>query len=61
MIEYRASSFCSMGNCVEVGRAPDGSVAVRDTKDRDRGPLVFTVDEWTAFVLGVKSGEFDLR
>ncbi len=60
MIEYRTSSFCSWGDCVEVGTGPDGSVVVRDTKDADRGTaLAFTRDEWAAFVLGVKAGEFD--
>jgi Domain of unknown function (DUF397) len=59
VIEFRVSSFCDFGNCVEVGQLPGGAVAVRDTKDRDHS-LVFTPDEWTAFVAGVKNGEFDL-
>ncbi len=61
MIEFRTSSFCSLGDCVEVGQLPGGAVAVRDTKDRERATsLVFTSEEWTAFVAGVKNGEFDL-
>ena len=59
MIEFKISSFCDLGNCVEVGQLPGGAVAVRDTKDREQS-LVFTPDEWTAFVAGVKNGEFDL-
>ena len=59
MIEYRVSSFCSFGNCVEVGRASDGAVLVRDTKDRAQEALAFTDEEWAAFVAGVKAGEFD--
>ncbi|MBW0113928.1 DUF397 domain-containing protein [Pseudonocardia abyssalis] len=60
MIEFRTSSFCNLGECVEVGQSPDGSVIVRDTKDADRSrTLTFTNDEWTAFVRGVKAGEFD--
>ncbi len=60
MIEFKTSSFCNLGDCVEVGRAPDGSMIVRDTKDASRTQsLMFTHDEWTAFVLGVKAGEFD--
>lgn len=48
------------GNCVEVAtNLPDG-VAVRDTKDRNGGTLVFTRAEWAAFVGGVQDGEFDL-
>ena len=59
MIEFRVSSFCSFGNCVEVGRSPEGDVVVRDTKDRAQEALTFTDEEWVAFVAGVKAGEFD--
>jgi uncharacterized protein YeaC (DUF1315 family) len=57
--EFRTSSYCNFGNCVEVGRTPDGTVLVRDTKNRVQQALVFTDEEWTAFVAGVKAGEFD--
>ena len=60
MTEFRVSSFCNFGNCVEVGRTPEGAVLVRDTKDRARQALAFTDQEWDAFVAGVKAGEFDL-
>ena len=56
--EFRTSSFCSGGDCVEVGILPRGGVAVRDTKDRSR-ELVFGSEEWTAFVAEVKNGAFD--
>ena len=59
MTEFRVSSFCSFGNCVEVGRSPEGKVVVRDTKDRAQEALTFTDEEWVAFVAGVKAGEFD--
>lgn len=60
MIDFKISSFCDFGGCVEVGQTPDGSVVVRDSKDADRvASLHFTHDEWTAFVRGVKAGEFD--
>ena len=59
VIEFRVSSFCSFGNCVEVGRTADGAVVVRDTKDRAQQALSFTDEEWIAFVAGVKAGEFD--
>lgn len=60
MIEFRTSSFCSLGDCVEVGQAPDGSVVVRDTKDAERRhSLTFTRDEWVAFLAGARAGEFD--
>ncbi|MEU8123080.1 DUF397 domain-containing protein [Spirillospora sp. NPDC049024] len=39
------------GHCVEVGRAPDGMVGVRDTKLRGNGPtLSFTTEEWRTFL-----------
>ncbi len=60
MTDFTISSFCSIGGCVEVGQLPDGVVAVRDSKDpRRRTSLVFTPEEWTAFLGGVKNGEFD--
>lgn len=59
MIDYKVSSFCSLGNCVEVGVAPDGAIAVRDSKAPEVGPLLFTPEEWRSFVAGVRNGEFD--
>ncbi|MFR9804919.1 DUF397 domain-containing protein [Pseudonocardia sp. RS010] len=59
MIEFRTSSFCNRGSCVEVGRTPGGTFLVRDTKNSELGPLEFTREEWAAFVAGVKAGEFE--
>jgi hypothetical protein len=47
------------GACVEVAVTDEG-VAVRDTKDRSKAPHIYTHAEWTAFISGVKDGEFDL-
>ena len=58
--EYKTSSFCSGGDCVEVGMLQEGVVAVRDTKDRSR-ELRFSSQEWAAFVAGIKRGTFDAR
>jgi hypothetical protein len=57
---WRTSSYSGPnGNCVEVADLRDGRRAVRDTKDRGRGPiLMFTPGEWRAFVAGIKAGEF---
>jgi hypothetical protein len=57
----RKSTFSSAGdNCVEIGFAADGRVALRDTEMDGHGPLlVFRADEWSAFLDGVRSGEFD--
>jgi hypothetical protein len=59
LTEFKTSSFCNFGDCVEVGSAADGTVLVRDSKDAELRTLVFTHDEWMAFVKGVKAGEFD--
>ena len=47
------------GDCVEVADNLPGIVAVRDTKHRDGGTLIFTHDEWRAFLGGVRDGAFD--
>ncbi|NJC70288.1 DUF397 domain-containing protein [Planosporangium thailandense] len=46
------------GQCVEVADLGE-AVAVRDSKDKAGPVLVFTPDEWSAFVEGAKAGEFD--
>ena len=56
--EYRTSSFCSGGDCVEIGMRQGGVVAVRDTKDRSH-ELVFSPQEWSTFVAEVKRGAYD--
>lgn len=45
--------------CVLVAKK-NNSVAVRDSKDPGKTTLVFTNEEWDAFVKGAKAGEFDL-
>jgi hypothetical protein len=52
---WRKSSYSGNngGDCVEVGRAP-GSVAVRDTKNRDGGVLAFSATAWRAFAATIK-------
>ena len=48
------------GSCFEIARLLSDRVGVRDTKDNGSGPvLIFNQNEWSAFVAGVKAGEFD--
>lgn len=47
-------------NCVEVAFV-DGAIAVRDSTHSDGPILLFTQQEWDAFVGGAKDGEFDLE
>ena len=56
---YRRSTFCGSGTCVEVAQRPDGSIAVRDSKNQRQPELVYTREEWVAFIRGAKAGEFD--
>lgn len=56
-IEWRKSLMSGTSNCVEVafvGR----SVLVRHSKDPGGATLTFTLGEWSAFVAGVRNGEF---
>ncbi|MFG2191732.1 DUF397 domain-containing protein [Streptomyces sp. NPDC048639] len=46
------------GECVEVADGCPGVVPVRDSKNPHGPHLAFTNSAWTAFVSGVKSGEF---
>jgi uncharacterized protein DUF397 len=58
---WRKSSFSGYnGSCFEIARLRSDRIGVRDTKDRGSGPvLVFNQDEWTAFLAGLRAGEFD--
>ena len=48
------------GQCVEVAFL-DNAVGVRDSKDNGNGPiLVFSHEEWGAFISSTKDGEFSL-
>jgi hypothetical protein len=57
---WTRSSKCdnSSGNCAEVSAFP-GAVAIRDSKN-PQGSIVFTTEEWSAFLAGAKAGEFDV-
>ncbi|KHF42919.1 DUF397 domain-containing protein [Saccharomonospora viridis] len=57
---WRKSSFSSAGqDCVEFRRI-EGGVEVRNSKRPDEATIRYTIDEWRAFVAGVKAGEFDV-
>jgi hypothetical protein len=55
----KSSRSNGAGQCVEAASLGDGRIAVRDSKDPDGPALVFSPEEWSAFVAGVKAGEFD--
>jgi hypothetical protein len=58
---WRTSSFSQDGGeCVEAAFLPDGSVALRHSRDPGGSVLIYTRREWDAFLKGAKDGEFDL-
>jgi Domain of unknown function (DUF397) len=64
-VQWRKSSFSgdtgtsNGGLCVEVGALPDGRIAVRNSNYPEAGAVYFTRAEMTAWIHGVKAGEFD--
>lgn len=56
--QFRRSSFCGDGGCVEVATLPGDQIALRDSKNDDSPILTFTPEEWDAFVAGVLDGQF---
>jgi hypothetical protein len=59
---WRKSSYSSAnGQCVEVAASVPGMmVAIRDSKNADGAALVITPRAWTAFLAGVRDGDFSL-
>lgn len=68
---WRRASHCGTAHCVEVTVTTDTSrwphkagakrlYLMRDSTKPDGPVLAFTPEEWEAFTLGVKDGEFDL-
>jgi Domain of unknown function (DUF397) len=58
-IEWQKSSYTGgAGNCVEMAAVGE-YILMRDSKNPDREPHVFTRAEISAYFAGVKDGEFD--
>ncbi|MEU0478551.1 DUF397 domain-containing protein [Streptosporangium sp. NPDC006013] len=56
---WRKSSLSGEGaSCVEVAFIDD-TIAVRDTKNRDGGTLIFHRKEWTVFISTIKNNSFN--
>ncbi|MGW1558009.1 DUF397 domain-containing protein [Streptomyces sp. NPDC002144] len=59
-VVWRKSRYSNPeGNCVELAVLPDGSVAVRNSRHPEGPALVYPRAEISAFVRGVKDGDFD--
>lgn len=60
--QWRTSSYSSGGtNCVQVAYLDEGIVALRDSKDTDKPPLLFTGSGCRAFMDGIARGELRRR
>ncbi|MDF3292003.1 DUF397 domain-containing protein [Streptomyces silvisoli] len=55
---FKSSYSNGQGACVEVAFPRNGVVPVRDSKDPSGPALTFGAAAWTAFVAGVKAGDF---
>jgi hypothetical protein len=55
--QWRRSSACTAGNCIEVASVAD-RILIRDSKHPDAPVLAFTKEEWNAFADAVKRDEF---
>jgi hypothetical protein len=53
---WRVASYTGgQGNCVEVGRSATTTIAVRDTKNREGGPVLgFDASAWRTFTRRLK-------
>ncbi|WP_083934355.1 DUF397 domain-containing protein [Nocardiopsis baichengensis] len=54
--QFRKSSYSRTNDCVEVADGV-GVSAVRDTRHRAIGTLLFSSSEWRAFIEATKRGE----
>ena len=56
---WRTSGFCAAANCIQIARLHTGDIGFRDSKQADSPILPFSSAEFSAFVQGIKAGEFD--
>jgi hypothetical protein len=57
-VKFFKSSYSGSDGCVAVAHLPGGDVAVLDSKDPTRKPMIFSTNEWASFLLGVRNGKF---
>lgn len=59
-LEWRKSTVSNpSGNCVELAELSDDEIVVRNSRHPSGPTLIYTRAEISAFILGVRGGEFD--
>lgn len=58
-VQWTDAPDVTTGDEVEIAHLSGGAVAMRGKADPDT-VVRYTAEEWNAFVLGVRDGEFDL-
>lgn len=58
-MEFKNSSFCGVGACIQV-TDKDSTIFIRQSENPK---IIISVskEEWSAFIAGVKNGEFDFK
>ena len=60
VVRWRKSQASNpSGNCVEVAALPGGGIAMRNSRYPSGPALVYTRAEISAFIAGIRNGEFD--
>lgn len=62
LASWRKSSYSDngAGACIEVADGFPDVIPVRDSKDPHGPALIFPAGAWSAFVAGVKAGDFPI-
>ncbi|WP_344902990.1 DUF397 domain-containing protein [Actinomadura meridiana] len=61
-LTWRKSSYSGAngGTCTELARSPDGTIAVRDSKNPNVPHHKFSAGEMAELIEKIRRGEFDL-
>jgi predicted secreted Zn-dependent protease len=57
-LSWRVAQKCSGGACVRVAAHGD-EILIGSSKHLDGPVIVYSRDEWAAFVEGIREGDFD--
>ncbi len=58
-VTWIRSTFCANAGCAELARHGD-QILIRSSRNPERTPLAFSLDEARALFAGLKAGDFDV-